>query len=331
MSTTTEDPDGGTAEPATETAASANQQPDEARSAWVFYDQPPTVDQVRELLLRVPDSYGVRYIDFIDYVQALPQELRTKGKLTNEQGRRDPETVRDTWALYFSVAGRIAMLNAAAALNDWETDLVPEQHTGDNPVGFIQYNEKLVYREYCVITQRTGKLIEIGEHAGTEWLRPMGRKSGTAWAPASGGRAAEKSNPYEVVETSARGRAIGAWGIGVIPGSGVASLEEMRQVSRNEAANSRGNAAAESTPKIDREEILTAVQSLSEEARQAMGFEEGPWLAKVAEYLVGIGVRFPLDPETGKVVWSTVKDGQLLLTGNKFRELMQQHAADQPL
>jgi hypothetical protein len=192
-------------------------------NAWQFFDEPPTQDRVIELLRTLAPVHGVAAVDFADYVQALPQSVKITKR--GQGGRKETET-RDTWVLYMSVAGRIKMLQQAAEDNDWEVDFEPEPVTATGTPGLLYHGDgRIVYREYVRIGSRGGETVE-----------PLGRKPGMAWVPFSGGTAAAGSNPYEKVETSARGRAIAAWGFGVLPGSGVASLEEMQGVRQNRAA-----------------------------------------------------------------------------------------------
>lgn len=291
------------------------------RSSWEFWDEPPTTDQVRELLATLRPVYGVKTVDYLDYVQALPQTKKIPGKLLDNRGKRDAETKRETWSLYMSVGGRAAMLAQAQEDNGWQVEHRPEMHTPDGcPTGFIEFTERIVYREYCVIT--SGEDVVLGS------------KPGTAWVPRTGGSQAKGSNPYEKVETAARGRSIGAWGFGVLPGSGIASLEEMLGVPDNEAAagRDRGNRRGSEQAMPDREELLELVTSKSEQARQARGNTAEEWVAMVSAYLTEtLMIRGTVVTAEGNIDWSRVKDGQLQLAAGQFQQLINQHNAQQPL
>lgn len=310
----------------TETAEEQTE-PQGLLNRWEFFDLPPTMDQVEALLKTRPNIYGLKIVDYIDFVVAMPQNKKITG-LRGPGGAKPATTYRDTWSLYFSVAGRIEMLNRAAAVLDWEVDHQPEMHTPEGcPPGYLRFDNRIVYREYLKITRHWD--LKGDEPAR---FRLLGSKPGTAWVPAADGKGAAGSNPFEKVETSARGRAIAAWGIGVLPGSGVASLEEMLQAPDNQAHMDREQQGGQrGGSKVNRDEMLETVKTLSEEARQAMAFGEAAWTEKVGEYLSGIGVQVPTDPDGEKVLWNNAKDGQLLLTANKFRELIQQNRADQPI
>ena len=210
MTEKTPEPSTGTPEPpdVTSEAASLIEQ-------WEFVGEAPTRDRVTELLSRLPSVWGVKTVDFADYVQALPQ--RKKIKVPREPGSTVMiDQYLDCWTLYMSVAGRMKMLEAAAEQNGWMVDFEPEPVTPTGCPGMLQMDERVVYREYVRIEAWTT------DEDGTPRIRKLGRKSGTAWVPSRGGSGAVSSNPYEKVETSARGRAIAAWGFGVLPGSGVA-------------------------------------------------------------------------------------------------------------
>lgn len=304
---------------------------EEARSNWEFWDQPPTVDQVRELLETLRPVYGVKTVDYIDYVQPLSQSKKIDGA-RDERGRRGPATYRDTWSLYMSVGGRIAMLSAAQELNGWEVDFRPEMHPGpDCPTGYLEFTDRIVYREYCVITQ-FGVPMDDSKWAARPDQLPLvlGSKPGTAWVPRSGGSQAKGSNPYEKVETAARGRSIGAWGFGVLPGTGVASLEEMMGVAENRAAvQAEGGPQQEREAKKTQPQWVEECKTLAEEVRQVRNIDTAAMDLRVAEFLSRIGVptsavwqELPTDDTAGvpNIQWDRIKPGQLQLMANSFRE-----------
>lgn len=322
--------------------ATAGDEQSEVRSNWEFWDQPPTVDQVRELLEGLRPVYGVRTVDYIDYVQPLSQSKKIDGG-RDERGRKAGHTYRDTWSLYMSVGGRIAMLSAAQELNGWEVDFRPEMHPGpDCPTGYLEFGERIVYREYCVITQ-FGIPMDDSKWAARADMLPLvlGSKPGTAWVPRTGGSQAKGSNPYEKVETAARGRSIGAWGFGVLPGTGVASLEEMMGVAENRAAaQAEGGPQAEREPKKTQPEWVEECKTLAEQVRQLRQIEDDEMQVRVAEFLSKIGVpaiavwaELPTDDTPGMpaIQWDRVKPGQLQLMANSFRSTIKSATIDQAL
>lgn len=286
-------------------------------SDWQFRGDPPTQDQVLGLLRTLRPCHGVEYVDFADWVQALPTRLKVKVPHPNNPNVTVDEYV-DAWTLYMTVAGRIAMLNEIAENNDWRVDFLPEPHTPTGIPGMLQYDEqKVVYREAVVI------------HSG-DFL--LGSKPGTAWVPTSGGKSAEGSNPFEVVETSARGRAIAAWGIGILPGSGVASVEEMHAASRNRRANEGerggGNGGDRPRRRMSREDLMGKTLTSVEEFRQKRGVSEEQMNSELVQYLAGLGVKQP-ENEDGTVAWDKVKDGQLQLVANKMAEHLREMFAQE--
>jgi hypothetical protein len=315
---------------------------DQPRSAWEFWDVPPTTDQVRELLATLRPVYGVKTVDYLDYVQALPQTKKIPGRILDSRGKRDVETKRETWSLYMSVGGRVAMLAEAQELNHWTVEHQPEMHTPDGcPTGYVQYDDRIVYREYVVISVY-GRMVQSSVLGGgdkqtlTILDEPivLGSKAGTAWVPRTGGSQAKGSNPFEKVETAARGRAIGAWSFGVLPGSGIASLEEMLGVPDNEAAagRDRGNRRGSEQEMPSREELLEQVAAKGEEARQLLGAATEDWNGQVATYLTEVlMIRGEVLTADGNVDWSRAKDGQLQLAAARFQQLINTHNAQQPL
>jgi len=283
----------------------------EVPTNWEFIGEPPTVEAVELLLTSLDDQWGVPPVAFKDFVQALP--TRKKVKVEREVGtgeRRRVQSVEewvDVWTLYMSVAGRIAMLNACAEVNHWRVDLGPSlTGVNDLPIGFIEHGhtneEFLVYREECTI-------FVVGSSTGDQGT-PLGTKTGTAWVKARGGQQAAGSNPYEKVETSARGRAIGGWGIGILPGSGVASVEEM--MNRTNLTPSQNQTP--SGPRKSREAMIEEAQGLVEKVRDLRDDDHATSQEKLIEFAHRV---YKHDVSTGgdepEVDWSKWRDGQLPL------------------
>lgn len=311
---------------------------------WEFLQGAPTVEQVREMLLTLPDVWGVPYVDFIDYVQALPQKKKVKKPHPDRPGVLLDEYV-DAYTLYMGVAGRIKMLERAAEKQGWRVDFVPEPTTPTGIPGYLNHSERLVYRVYVVIMAPVGPMISLARPDGL-MLNPdgnaetriearkykmLGRKPGTAWVPASGGSNAAGTNPYEKVETSALGRALAAWGFGVMPGSGIASVEEMEAIKGNRAyleaesgAGATGRIPRRSNGnRKSRQTLLEEALALGEEVRQRTGRDPEEMKAKVGSYLaMDLGIDGVYDAVKGEVDWSKVKDGQLTLLGNSFRQTL---------
>lgn len=293
-----------------------------AISQWEFIGTPPTRAQVTSLLSKLPPVWGVFTIDYAEYVQALPQKKKIQRPHPTNPNLMVDDRI-ECWVLYMSVAGRIKMLEEAATKNKWRVDFKPEPITPTGSPGLIQNGDgRIVYREYC-------EIAELPEE-GSVPVR-LGSKAGMAWVPYSGGSNAAGSNPYEKCETAARGRAIGAWGFGVFPGSGVATLEEMQNVAGNRRAMEAENIGQQRQPgrqqRPSRDKLLERVLIVMEEFRQHRGVSEETMQAEMVQYLSGIGVR---DPQTDdRINWDNVRDGQLQLTIRKIEGHLQELVAQE--
>lgn len=288
-----------------------------ALSQWEFIGVPPTQEDVLRLLGTLPQVWGVETIEFADYVQALPQKKKVQKPHPTNPNLMVAESV-EAWVLYMSVAGRVKMLERAQMENDWCVDTEPDLIDNGRESGRIVYRETV--RIGNAVMNRDSDLVVI----------PIGSRTGTAWVPFSGGSNAAGSNPYEKVETSARGRAIGAWGFGVFPGSGIATLEEMQAIASNQramdaeqpAGGRRGGAA-----RPTRDELMTRLLTRMEEFRQVRGVSEEQMLDEMARYLSSIGVRDVM--AEGKIDWDKVRDGQLQLAVNKISQHLQEIVAQE--
>lgn len=292
--------------------APANEIGEVVISQWEFLRQAPTRDQVLDLLDTLPKVWGVATVDFADYVQALPQKKKIQVPHPERPNLMVDEYL-ESWTIYMGVAGRLKMLERAQEINAWTTvDFEPEPVTPTGIPGWLSIEPRLVYREYLVI---------YGEHK----VR-LGRKPGTAWVPYTDGKQAAGSNPFEKVETSARGRALGAWGFGVLPGSGIASVEEMQAI-RGNAAYMQAEAEAGGGRVIgggrkSRDVLLEETRGMVEQLRQAAGQSDEEVRLDVVAVLQKIGVTGNLLPEgsDGEIDWSKVKDGQLQLLIGRAQE-----------
>lgn len=199
------------------------------------------------------------------------------------------------WRLYMSVAGREMMLQAAQEINEWEV-----HSTGE----YIEVGEKVIYKVTIAI-------YNLGSRAGVAALH--------------GG-----THPYEKAETGANGRAIASWGFGVLPGSGVASLDEM--TAGPQPAQERQSKSQE--PKETAEKMLEDVLGLAEEARQLRGFSEHERDEKLANYIKSIsGIEIVTEQdEDGKITkldWKDVKPAQLQMARNQGRKTLAQLRAQE--
>lgn len=291
-----------------------------------FVGRTPTAEEVTELLDGLDHVWGVPFAEIVDFVQGLPSTKKVKR--LDEKGRKVDEYV-DVITLYVSVAGRVQQCRMAAEANGWRVDYEPEPVTPTGCPGFLQMDDRLVYREYVTIWQLRDP---DGQMLDSPVL--LGRKSGQAWVPATGGRQAAGSNPYEKVETSARGRALGAWGFGVLPGSGIASLEEMQQ------AQSRGRepvaGGEEESARKSPEERMEDLKVLIEKVRQARNKSVEQMFTEIAQYASkSFGVDVVLsrtdDGAVDEIDLNQLKPGQVMLLGSALQQTLRQIAQDEPL
>jgi hypothetical protein len=152
-----------------------------------------TRDEILARLKATPNVGQVKHEDFIDYVVVI--------KGTKNEGTKE----RPKWVTvenpYMTVNGKNAMAVQDAAAQNVRIDIRTD---------ILHLDEKQV-------TLRA--TIEA----------PHGTAQGIASSSFTGARGAEDSNPWEVAETSAIGRALSTLGYGLIPGAGRASAEDMQR------------------------------------------------------------------------------------------------------
>ena len=250
--------------------------------SFEFIDEAPTESTVAELLEQLPPWFGgVVPLEYLDYVHPLPS--------TKTMGFGQDRRKHEVFTLYVTVPGRVQMANEAAGNLGLELHMVPEPDV--SPPGMLSMAERIVYREYCEF-RKDGAVLH--------------RRPGMAWVPAEGGKNAAGSNPYEKVETAARGRAIAAYGLGVLPGSGIASLEEMLT-----PVHAPGE---DPQPRKTRDDLLLELIEASDAVAKLRGMDWDEMTAKQLEFLQrSFNVDATSDDEDTAVEWSKVKDGQLSL------------------
>lgn len=305
---------------------------------WEFIDKIPTREEVVALLETLPSVWGIKTVDYADYVQVLPQNKKVK-----VPSARNPRAMEEVflacYTVYMSVAGRLKMLEAAATLHGWSVDFLPEM--GVNPPGYLDFGHesgRIVYREYLVIEKAFDDRGNMHMADGKPVPHMLGRKPGTAWVPNQGGKQAAGSNPYEKVETSARGRALAAWGFGVLPGSGVASVEEVLGAAQNKAQIEReqsqggGNNQRQGNGRVSRDEIMEKVFQVGEQVRQLRQWDVPQMADNMSKYLIErLALKNAVD-EQGNIDWSKVSDGNLQLLANDLTDgLKRLQAQEEPV
>lgn len=299
---------------------------------WKWYHDQPTEEVVLERLASLPPQFGgIEIVKFADYIVPLPQTETLKIPRPGSKSTVEVEHKVTTWTLYMSVAGRIEMLEAAQAANGWRVDIVPAPGQGDLGPGFLEVGGMLVYRVQVSIWLPAPK----SEHtawrpAGTEPANvPLGTRTGQVWIPSYGpsdrGGGAKKSNPVEKAETAAIGRCLGMWGIGILPGSGVASLEEMQSLRQSMAGDlypQEPQNVRDRQPQ-DKEGGVGELKELIEELRQMKALTERDFRNGIGRYFAeNLGARDAVDQATAAVDYRKLSDGQRTLAINNFRQLL---------
>lgn len=134
-------------------------------------------------------------------------------------------------------------------------------------------------------------------------------------------------------ETAARGRALAAWGFGVLPGSGVASLEEMLGARQNAAAISAEKEPQDTTPKQTVQDLAEELMQILEEGRQLSNRTQAQGFETVAKWFWqsgGVDVVVARD-ETGAITevdLMRAKHGTLMLAKNEFRRRLNELRAE---
>jgi hypothetical protein len=272
-------------------------------SSWKFYHRPPTRALVIDRISTLPEVHGVRPIDYVDYVQPLPQQENDKKKVVRGNKTYWEDNFKDVWVLYFSIAGRTKMLEDAQRLNGWTVKFIPEPVTSTGSAGLLALGDgSLAYRVTIKIS-KDGKLLDT--------RTGMSSRSG--------------KNAWERVETAANGRAMAAWGFGVCPVSGIASLEEMQSADDEQAAPKRGGKGiVDGGEPRDDEKVLEQLRRNMVVLQQMRKISDQESISKAAQWLVD---KFHYDLATimtpdYKMVWDAIKPADRLLMNNMTLDLI---------
>lgn len=148
-----------------------------------------TREEILALLNKARDVGSVKHADFIDYVVVLEGRRKVNGEW------------QTTEHAYMTIDGKLAMAN--------------EDHR--------KQAKRLDFGEPKVLVDSSEQLtLQV-----TVTSEIYGVRHGIATSRKKTGTHAEKDWPWEVAETSAIGRALAAMGYGLLPGSGLASAEDM--------------------------------------------------------------------------------------------------------
>jgi hypothetical protein len=142
---------------------------------------------------KAPDVGDLKHEDFADFVTVIERRKRTDKGWTSEG------------TPYMSVDGRLAMANADHRRQGKRLDF-------ESPTVLVDSDEQLTI------------MVVVDSEI-------YGRRHGIATSRKVDGAPIEMQHPWEIAETSAMGRALAAMGYGLIPGSGLASAEDMERSS----------------------------------------------------------------------------------------------------
>ena len=157
-----------------------------------------TREELIQLCQQAPNVGAVRHEEFVDYIALLEQVRRVNGQWER------------TDSAYMSVDGKVAMANEDHRRQG-------KQLNFEDPVVLVEDDKQL--------TLMVSVVSEV-----------YGRRHGIATSRKVGGSPYEAAHPWEIAETSAIGRALSCMGYGVLPGSGLASAEDVSRAREAEAA-----------------------------------------------------------------------------------------------
>jgi hypothetical protein len=155
-------------------------------------------EELIQICQQAPKVGAVSHEEFVDYIVILEQPRKVNGQWEKKG------------TAYMSVDGKVAMANEDHRRQG-------KQLNFEDPVVLVEDEKQLT-----LLVAITSELY--------------GRRHGIATSRKVGGSSAEIAHPWEIAETSAIGRALSSMGYGVIPGSGLASAEDVSRSREAEQA-----------------------------------------------------------------------------------------------
>jgi len=285
-----------------EDAATTEEMPQELiNGEWL--DEKPSLEEVMRFL-KAQKPVGT--IDIEDYAAFVMPLSRNKNL-----GTKKDKDYHEAWNLYTTVAGRVKMFNDD--MDNRGLDSIIEPDPSCSPSGWVyQDGNRLVYR-----VKVTVKILDDEGHLAEDV------RYGTAYVPWVGGAGAVETNRYEKVETSATGRALAAFGYGVLPGSGIASLEEMEAAAEYQAEPQKQGDVRKTKAELikDLDEQITQLAGLRGQEPMEIAIGIADWVK--TQYKKDIAAIADAKQNEGKgtgIWWEELSEGQLVLVIQQNRQ-----------
>lgn len=259
----------------------------------------------------LPPVFGLRPADYVEYV--LPVTNNVEIKAAQPSGKPiGTGKYEQVTKLYFQVGGRQAMLRDAVDRYGWN---VEEEETilVDHEAKFTVIRMMIqIDGEWWVGGPPSPEEIiqeNLGGNQGQSRRREI---AGTRWGI---GKLQGKDAAWEIAETKARGRALGSWGFGLLPGSGLASFEEMEDAETSDRPPT-GQSRRE-TAHLNFEDLHVALLTKMEQLRQITDVPVDEARVKTLEYIrKNLGIK--LEVTEDQIDFTRLSVGQMQLLVNKY-------------
>jgi hypothetical protein len=222
-------------------------------SRW--YNRRPTAEQVGMWFGTVPLHEGMSHYDYVGGVTLIQSTEKTKDVFGFDQaGNPDIRDRTDlVWVPYVKVETRVAYFWKLCELREWQGVIEPVEPVGGEalglPPGFFRYSAKNPRGEVAAFVGCTMRVRILGVEASDLHRPPSASKivpTATKWGV--------DENALMKAETGAIGRALGFAGMLVVPGSGVATAEDMQEALESPGA---GAAPEPELPTAEAPTVLT--------------------------------------------------------------------------
>jgi hypothetical protein len=254
--------------------------PRRGREGSRWYNERPTSEEIAQWFMTVPMHDGM---DAADYIGGLTL-IQSKEKslwATGYDNRGLPEIVERedlVFVPYVKVETRVAYFWQYVAQHpDWEGEITTVEPVGGDPLGlppgFFRYSASKPDGKEIKFVGCT-KQVRIWERSRTtlDLRSVMSPSQGTKTVPVAT-RWDVDANAFMKAETGAVGRALGFAGMLVIPGSGVATAEDMLELNTHTAVESSearppGDVNAAEGQNLSDEELRIKAAALVEQLRE---------------------------------------------------------------